>query len=227
LSDKNVNDLSIDVTSPLPGSVKFYDQHLVACSGHTDWPFRAESEGFLAELKQAIEDVELPGFLRMTACEAPSEGTGTDLLLFPQNIRIFGLRAENIPELLRVLQGEKVTTLTTEALKKPVWLVCGHGRRDPRCGACGPQVQAAIQAHLAKLGMEDAVHVWRSSHLGGHRLAGVMVCYPAGNWYGRVTEGDVPALMQAELFERTPLTQLWRGRMGLTAEEQISLAGQT
>jgi len=140
------------------------------------------------------------------------------------NKRLVGLSEVDIPALLRLLQGDEDTKLKALPLEKPLFLVCSHCNRDVRCGICGPKIQASIQAYLAETGLDDAADVWRSSHLGGHRFAGVVVCYPSGNWYGRVTVEDVPMLVQAELQGNRPLPKLWRGCLGSSVEKQMAFA---
>ncbi|MDQ4149172.1 MAG: sucrase ferredoxin [Actinomycetota bacterium] len=61
----------------------------------------------------------------------------------------------------------------------PVYLVCTHGRRDPCCGAYGRQVVHS----LGYLGPR----LWESSHLGGHRFAANLACFPEALFYGRVS----------------------------------------
>jgi (2Fe-2S) ferredoxin len=218
-----MSDLQIDNEGTLPGTVKFYEQHLIVCSGHTDWPAKVEeSGGFITALHKAIQQDNTGRSTRLTACNAPALHGGIDLLLYPQAVRLVGLGESDIPALLHLLDGGPAHSLTTVVLEKPLFLACGHTNRDPRCGACGPAVQAGLIAHLTDRGLDTAADVWFSSHLGGHRFAGVVVCYPSGNWYGRVTADDVAELVQAELYGGKPLSRLWRGRMGLTMEEQLA-----
>lgn len=220
-----MDDLNIDTQSPLPGTVKYYDQHIIVCSGHIDWPSKIEEEGgFVAALSKAVKSTETLAATRITACDFPLLGGGIDVLVHPLNKRVVGLSEADIPALLRLLQGDKGVHLKGLPLEKPLFLVCSHYNRDARCGSCGPNLHANFKAYLAESGLDNAAEVWRSSHLGGHRFAGVVVCYPSGNWYGRVTVEDIPLLVQAELQGQRPLPKLWRGRMGLTVEEQMSLA---
>lgn len=213
-----MDDLTIDTTSPLYGTVKFYEQHLIVCSGHTNWPAKIETAGgFITALTTAISEqaTTIPKVVRVTACEAPSFGSGTDVLLYPEKERFVGLTEQDVPGLIEQLQGVKEPPLKRVASPNPLFLVCAHQARDARCGQCGPALEATFQRTLANLGLTDKVDVWQSSHLGGHRFAGVVVCYPSGNWYGRVTEADIPALISTELHRHSDTNHLWRGRMGL------------
>lgn len=215
---------SIDMQSPMAGTVKYYTQHLILCSGESSWPSKIEdSGGFTAALVKSIKTSEFSTKPRVTACNAPSQGTGTDLLLYPQQIKANNLIEKDIPALIAFLQGRPQPHLMLTPIEKPLFLVCGHQNRDQRCGRCGPDLLTAIQQQLVDL--DNPAEGYLSSHLGGHRFAGVIVSYPSGNWYGRVTDTEIPALLDAELVEKKPLGALWRGRIGLTIEEQKSLTG--
>jgi (2Fe-2S) ferredoxin len=214
---------NIDMTSPMAGTVKHYTQHLVICSGESNWPSKIkDAGGFTAALVEGIKTPEFSTKPRVTACAAPSQGSGTDILIYPLQIRVNNLTTKDIPKVIRLLQGDSSHDLEFSPVQKPLFLVCGHQNRDQRCGRCGPNLLTAIQGQLAD--MDNPADAYLSSHLGGHRFAGVVVAYPSGNWYGRVTETEIPMLIKAELVEKKPLTSLWRGRIGLTIEEQKSHA---
>jgi hypothetical protein len=53
-------------------------------------------------------------------------------------------------------------------------LVCTHGKRDACCGSLGTRLAAALP------GLGAGVHVWRTSHTGGHRFAPTAVLLPEG-----------------------------------------------
>ena len=53
-------------------------------------------------------------------------------------------------------------------------LVCTHGARDACCGSLGTRLSAALP------GLGAGVHVWRTSHTGGHRFAPTAVLLPEG-----------------------------------------------
>ncbi len=214
----------LDMESPLPGTVKFYDRHVVVCTGHHQWEPKIEAnDPFIAALSRAVKSDTVPGFAKITACDAPSRGDGYDVMLFPENRKFIGLTEVDIPAFIRVLRGESDAGLEWVSLEKPVWLVCGHASRDGRCGELGPAVLAALDAALAASGRRGAVELHTSSHVGQHRFAGNLICYPAGNWYGRVTPADAAEIVSAELDAQKPLARLWRGRMGMHPSEQIVL----
>jgi (2Fe-2S) ferredoxin len=212
----------------LPGSVKFYQRHLVVCTGQADWPARLETGGGF--IQSLIEQVgqragRLPAVVKITACDAPSLAAGHDILLFPDAIRYVGLREADIGDLVEqhLVAGSIARTIPHRLLTGAYVFVCVHARRDERCGACGPPIVARFHAELAERGLGDKVFVHQSSHVGGHALAGNVLIYPGGDWYGRVTAGDVPRIIDRHLQRGQIVGDLWRGRMGLTPEAQVAL----
>lgn len=85
-----------------------------------------------------------------------------------------------------------------------VYLVCTNGRRDPCCAERGRPLAAAL---------EPVVHdrVWECSHIGGDRFAGNLVCFPYGDYFGRVTPERAEPLVRE--YERGLMDlDLYRGR---------------
>jgi hypothetical protein len=70
-----------------------------------------------------------------------------------------------------------------EAVDEPVYLVCTNGRHDRCCATYGRPLALALQASHGEL-------VWESSHVGGDRFAGNLVCLPDGHYFGRVGPAD-------------------------------------
>ena len=73
----------------------------------------------------------------------------------------------------RDLQGGEVE-------RGPLFLVCTHGRRDKCCAKFGLPVYNALREHAGEA-------VWQSSHVGGDRFAGNLVCFPHGLFYAHTT----------------------------------------
>lgn len=69
-----------------------------------------------------------------------------------------------------------------EAVGGPLFLVCTHGRRDPCCAERGRPLARGLAAAY-----ED--RLWESSHVGGDRFAGNLVCFPHGIYLGRLDSG--------------------------------------
>jgi hypothetical protein len=115
----------------------------------------------------------------------------------------------------------------------PIYLVCTNGRHDRCCATYGRPLALALQASHGEL-------IWESSHVGGDRFAGNLVCLPGGHYFGRVGPAeatrvvarygqgtidldhyrgccvDPPAVQAAEWFARS--------RAGLPGARDLDLA---
>jgi (2Fe-2S) ferredoxin len=222
----------IEQSVSLPGTVKFYERHLFVCTGHWDWPERIEmGGGFLQTLAEMIGlyAAEMPLKVKMTACNGLEPGPGLtavghDILVFPDMVRYVGVETADLETLVRDhLVGDEVSDrLRHEPLTGQHVFVCVHGRRDERCGQCGPPLVDRLQAELNKRGLTDGVTIRRTSHVGGHAFAGNVLIYPGGDWYGFVTPEDVPRLVEDHLVGGNIVTDRWRGRLGMAPEAQIT-----
>jgi (2Fe-2S) ferredoxin len=212
-------------TEPLPGTVKLYQRHLFICTGKSDWPARIEAGGGFAQaLSEALASrlSEMPLKVKVTACDQPSKGPGYDLLVFPDGVRYQGVQEADLPALVEDhLVGNRVSNrIPHERLSGQYISVCVHANRDLHCGVCGPPLIERFTAALRERGLASTVTVQGSSHVGGHRFAGNVLIYPGGDWYGYVTPEDVPRIVDEHIIKGEILVDLWRGRLGMTPEEQ-------
>lgn len=92
-----------------------------------------------------------------------------------------------------------------EAVRRPLLVVCTHGKRDRCCARYGRPLYDALCAAA------PAAEVWQSTHVGGDRFAGNVVSLPHGTYHGRVEPGDVPGLVAATAAGRVDLDR-YRGR---------------
>lgn len=90
-------------------------------------------------------------------------------------------------------------------VEHPLFVVCTHGKHDPCCARHGRPLYEALVDEL------DEDWVWQSTHVGGDRFAGNLVCLPHGLYYGRVERKTVPALVDDHLRGRIDLAH-YRGR---------------
>jgi sucrase/ferredoxin-like protein len=88
-----------------------------------------------------------------------------------------------------------------------LFLACTHGRRDPCCAERGRPLAAALARRFPE-------RTWESSHIGGDRFAGNLVCFPHGMYFGRVGPEDVAAVAGAYDAGRIDLVH-YRGRSSL------------
>ena len=86
----------------------------------------------------------------------------------------------------------------------PLFLVCTHGRRDKCCAKFGVPLYNALREHAGE-------RVWQSSHVGGDRFAGNLVCFPHGLFYAHATPEAGRRVVDAYRDGRV-LTEELRGR---------------
>ena len=98
----------------------------------------------------------------------------------------------------------------------PLFLVCTHGKRDPCCSRYGGPPARALA---------DRPDVWESTHVGGDRFAGNLVCFPHGLYFGRVDA--LSAARVADAYARgSVVLEHYRGRSSYppavqAAEQQV------
>jgi hypothetical protein len=90
-------------------------------------------------------------------------------------------------------------------LDHPLFLVCTHGKRDRCCARYGRPLYDVVR----EAAEED--RVWQSTHVGGDRFAGNLVCLPEGLYFGRVGRGDAWRVLDEYLAGRIDLGR-YRGR---------------
>jgi hypothetical protein len=96
----------------------------------------------------------------------------------------------------------------------PLFLVCTNGRRDPCCARWGQPVFDSLRAEFGEL-------VWQTSHVGGHRFAANLLCFPHGIVYGRVDPSETTNLVSA--YRRGLVTlPNYRGRASYPPEAQAA-----
>jgi Sucrase/ferredoxin-like len=90
-----------------------------------------------------------------------------------------------------------------EEATEPVYLACTNGRHDRCCATYGRPLALALRASHGDL-------VWESSHVGGDRFAGNLVCLPDGHYFGRVGPGDAERVVGLHRKGTLDLDH-WRG----------------
>lgn len=95
-----------------------------------------------------------------------------------------------------ILAGDVV-----EAHDEPLYVICTNGRRDVCCSKYG------LVLYNAMIKREQHT-VWQSSHIGGHRFAGTMYCFPHAICYGFLTEYDAIPVIDSYRHKRILLNKL-------------------
>jgi hypothetical protein len=122
--------------------------------------------------------------------------------------RFWTLTLDRHPDLLRLdlaapLLGEAEPV--GEPLEHPLLLVCTHGKRDRCCARHGQALCAALHERSPE------GWVWQSSHVGGDRFAGNVVCLPEGLYFGRVGRSEADDVLRDYLEGAIHLAP-YRGR---------------
>lgn len=213
----------------LAGSVKFYKQHLVVCTGGPPelWATRVEEmEGLFARLNQALKDRGLNKLIKLAACDMPSMGTeGLDIFLMPDMLVLPEITIDKVEKLANALEDQFTKGLPFDV--RPMaggdhLFVCTHANRDERCGIWGIPFYQALQEQIKE---QDAIaEVYQISHVGGHKFAATCLIYPQGIWYGNLRAEDAARLVAEHLNEERLLPEYYRGRLGTTSCQQVAEA---
>jgi hypothetical protein len=131
--------------------------------------------------------------------------------------RFYGLEFDRHDDLLdldfvRCFAGAESAGVPVE---HPLLVVCTHGKRDRCCAKFG----RPLYDELCEQAERD--WVWQSTHVGGDRFAGNLVCLPMGLYFGRVDRADVWSLLDEFLAGRIAMER-YRGRCCYTFPEQAA-----
>lgn len=96
---------------------------------------------------------------------------------------------------------------------EPLLLVCTNGKRDVCCAQVGRDILAGITS--------DQAVALESTHIGGHRFAGVTLLLPWGYVHRTATSDAAVQLISSARQGRLCLAGL-RGRTGLAAPDQVA-----
>ncbi|MDX1660220.1 MAG: sucrase/ferredoxin-like family protein [Gemmatimonadota bacterium] len=202
---------------PIHDTVKSYHRHWLACVGTTSWPARIEeADGLLGRMAADVRERRDgdPPISKLTATDEPTEGTGLDLVVFPDGIRYRGVDEARWEGILRDhVEGDAISDVAPREAVEERWIVvCAHGERDERCGECGPPLIDALREAVEEAGIET-VRVRATSHVGGHKYAGNVIVFPEGHWYGYVRPADASRIVREHVVEGRVIDDLHRGSM--------------
>lgn len=71
-------------------------------------------------------------------------------------------------------------------------IVCTNGKRDWCCARFGADIY-----HEMFQAATPGLSIWQSTHVGGHRFAPNIACFPHGLFYGRVNKDDIRSLLDS------------------------------
>ncbi|CEG42802.1 Thioredoxin-like fold [Plasmopara halstedii] len=158
------------------------------------------------------------------------EDDAHDLLVFPESLRVYDVVPSQISNLVSMSLDKNLdfqAMLEKENFRYKRmeeglhFMVCGHVARDKRCGCRGPELLQWLKTLTHKT--NKSVHLYTSSHFGGHRYAASCIVYPRGDWFGLLNDKNKAKTMLQAVHDEDPLQlyELWRGRLGLTVEEML------
>lgn len=114
---------------------------------------------------------------------------------------IYRIELESYDEIMELDLEALLAGKSIEAENEPLFLVCTNGKRDQCCSQFGLPLFNALANSTQSL-------AWQSSHIGGHRLAATMYCFPDAICYGFLTESDAPNVVESYSEGRLLLNKL-------------------
>jgi len=187
--------------------------------------------------KKAFEQSDLPAPTRQALSAYFDAVPNSRLLLIsqqhpsvaPERSRLYvAFAAERDPTLYRfdLASYEDVLSLDVTAMRsgapvyqvarcaEPLFLVCTNGERDRCCARAGLPVYRALAQAVGGA-------AWQCTHVGGHRYAANVLCFPHGVYYGYVGTEDVGPLVETYRRGRVILPN-YRGRSCYRREVQAA-----
>eukprot|EP00002_Diphylleia_rotans_P007156 TRINITY_DN1665_c0_g1_i1.p1 TRINITY_DN1665_c0_g1~~TRINITY_DN1665_c0_g1_i1.p1 ORF type:complete len:249 (-),score=52.94 TRINITY_DN1665_c0_g1_i1:80-826(-) len=225
------------------GSVPRYDRHIVVFTNKLDWAKNIDDDNpFLKAFgdKIALKKSYMARKVKFSAAGAfgpqndfggAKEGTH-NFAVFPDNIVYRNVTEDHLDGFIQdvLLENKPFDAAEQSPIpanedgsKRHHIFVCTHMTRDARCGNLGPAILNALNEEVEKRNLSDKVHLYGISHVGGHHFAGNILFYPGGDWYGKMSPSEIPALLESVLDKKEVFLAHWRGRMGLVHEKQEQL----
>ena len=192
--------LSRALTEPLYGTASVV-RGWVLLEQPGPWGADAVTESRLdRDLARALDRAAATAHLRLLLIRRPGRGASQPWACFVahtsrQDRWLERRRLDDPAELLeldmaRVVAGERPGF--GEEATEPVYLVCTNGRHDRCCATYGRPAALALAASHGEL-------IWESSHVGGDRFAGNLVCLPGGHYFGRVGPAEAARVVDRHL----------------------------
>ncbi|SAM02064.1 hypothetical protein [Absidia glauca] len=231
--------LDIKTDRNITATTKPYSRHILIATSQSDWPKKIEHD------KDTLANALLstrPDRSTMITCSSLVSTHSTtdgsqDLLILPDNIVVANVTSDNIQSLWSYLQAKESSNTSGEDTPTPagllitpnpysaLLLICSHRRRDKRCGVTAPILSREFDHILREKNNMDNVEIVMVSHIGGHKIAGNVICYThqgkRGIWYGLVKSCHCRAIVEETLEKGLIIESLYRGAMA------NSFAGQT
>ncbi|TAG98272.1 MAG: sucrase ferredoxin [Oscillatoriales cyanobacterium] len=116
------------------------------------------------------------------------------------------------------LTGEIPDCETLNKLSRDI-LVCTHGSHDMCCARYGNPFYAEAVALASELELDD-VRIWKSSHIGGHRMAPTAIDLTDGRYYGNLDRTSFKSVL-TRTGDLECLNKVYRGWGILSSPIQV------
>ncbi|MGP1384404.1 MAG: sucrase ferredoxin [Thainema sp.] len=154
-----------------------------------------------------------PGYRRILYWQRPSEQFATyekQEFWVPNDQVIPLVQALHHPDQLAAFDAYRQDNTMRDLL------ICTHAELDICCGKFGEPIYAALQADAER----DRTRIWRTSHIGSHRLAPTLIDFPTGRYWGHL-DLETAQILTRQDQPVTALRDCYRGWAGLPPMAQI------
>ncbi|CAO3638197.1 unnamed protein product [Cunninghamella echinulata] len=226
--------LQIKTDRTIASTVKPYERHILISTGKKDWPKKIEDDqdsiakALLSTRPNRSTMISSSSILTIHSNMPDAQ----DLIILPDNIIIANVTSNNVDQLWSFLEynNNKNSSSSSTATSKEydsliiipspysaLILICSHGRRDKRCGVTAPILGREFDRILRNKDDSDDIEIIYVSHIGGHKIAGNVICYThqstRGIWYGLVKPCHVEAIVEQTIENGKIIHSLFRGCM--------------
>ncbi len=184
------------------------------------WPSAISDDPFLAEIERVAREAAGPErTVRVQALAVDAPTTVRKVVVFATGrgpVRGYGrLEGEGRAD-------ERVTIVSTLVAADPPpptrggvtdVLVCTHGTRDSCCGSLGTRLWQTAERR--------GVHLWRTSHTGGHRFAPTAITFPDGCYWAFLDPASLQGIVDQTLAPDLAVTHL-RGCAAFSPVVQVA-----
>lgn len=237
----------IDLTHPLNNTKAVHWKHVLIHSNVSakQWGSKVElmpneliSE--FSRLKRNIVDAHYPVLISNIELAKPKDIKLTKdeslVLVYPENkyYKVRPCQVETfMKETLHPQTSDMVSSFDAIDHENELLLICGHAKRDIRCGVISDFLLTEFKHNLQSRELLDNTDASSSSsssgrmkvglisHIGGHAYAGNVLYFDKQGlslWYGRVGPQHVDSIVEETVLQKNIITDLYRGKIPSDSE---------